>query len=312
MVLADGARALSWSADRTLRLWDLASGASRALEGHSDWVVARWCWPTARAPCRGQRTARCACGTWRAARAGRSKGTATVSGAVVLADGARALSWSGTGTLRLGTWRAARAGRSKGTAARSTGAVVLADGARALSWSCGPHAAPVGSGERARAGRSKGTATGSMARCCWPTARAPCRGQRTARCGCGIWRAAEPGARRAQRRGHWRGGVGRRRARPVRWSRWGPHVAPVGPGERPEPGARRAQRWGHWCGAVGRRRASPVVVWGLWVGDRMLRLWDLASGQSRALEGHTRWCWWRGAVGRRRARPVVGWVPQVH
>ncbi len=61
MVLADGARALSWSEDRTLRLWDLASGESRALEGHSD----------------------------------------RVTGAVVLADGARALSWSADGTLRL-------------------------------------------------------------------------------------------------------------------------------------------------------------------------------------------------------------------
>jgi NB-ARC domain/APAF-1 helical domain/WD domain, G-beta repeat len=115
VALADGARALSWSRDHTLRLWDLRNGTSRAFEGHSggvteavmvnhtlalsaagawrstDYTLRLWdlvsgasrvleghsapvygvtCWPTARAPYHGQRTARCACGTWRAVPAG--------------------------------------------------------------------------------------------------------------------------------------------------------------------------------------------------------------------------------------------------
>ena len=62
VVSADGARAVSWLWDRTLRLWDLASRALlRALEGHSG----------------------------------------SANGAVMLPDGARALSWSEDHTLRL-------------------------------------------------------------------------------------------------------------------------------------------------------------------------------------------------------------------
>ena len=39
-VLADGRRALSGSDDRTLRLWDLETGAElRRFEGHEDWVT---------------------------------------------------------------------------------------------------------------------------------------------------------------------------------------------------------------------------------------------------------------------------------
>jgi hypothetical protein len=39
VLLADGRRALSWSRDGTLRLWELESGANRALEEHSGPVV---------------------------------------------------------------------------------------------------------------------------------------------------------------------------------------------------------------------------------------------------------------------------------
>jgi WD40 repeat protein len=39
LLLAGGARALSWSWDNTLRLWDLASGESRKPEGHSSGAV---------------------------------------------------------------------------------------------------------------------------------------------------------------------------------------------------------------------------------------------------------------------------------
>ena len=39
-VLADGSRALSGSDDKTLRLWDLATGETlRTLEGHTAWVT---------------------------------------------------------------------------------------------------------------------------------------------------------------------------------------------------------------------------------------------------------------------------------
>ena len=39
-MLADGRRALSGSDDRTLRLWDLETGAElRRFEGHEDWVT---------------------------------------------------------------------------------------------------------------------------------------------------------------------------------------------------------------------------------------------------------------------------------
>jgi WD40 repeat protein len=40
-VTADGSRAVSASADQTLRLWDLANGQTiRTFEGHTDWINA--------------------------------------------------------------------------------------------------------------------------------------------------------------------------------------------------------------------------------------------------------------------------------
>lgn len=39
LLLPDGARALSWSNDGTLRLWDLESGQGRAMEGHGGSVL---------------------------------------------------------------------------------------------------------------------------------------------------------------------------------------------------------------------------------------------------------------------------------
>ena len=243
--------------------------------------LARWCWPTARAPCRGQGTARCACGTWRAATAGRSKGTATmVTGAVVLADGARALSWSCDRTLRLWDLASGQSRALEGHSARVHGAVVLADGARALSWS-GDRTLrlwDLASGEQPGARRAqrrvswRGGAGRRRAR--------PVVVRATARCACGTWRAAAAGCSkgtaprslarwcwptarapcRGQRTarcgcGTWRAArAGRSKGTAVRGllARWcwptarapcpgqGPHAAPVGPGERREPGARRA------------------------------------------------------------------------
>ena len=60
----DGARLLSGSQDKTLKLWDAATGRLlRTFEGHSD-AVTRWrSRPTARACSRAARTRRSSCGT---------------------------------------------------------------------------------------------------------------------------------------------------------------------------------------------------------------------------------------------------------
>jgi hypothetical protein len=97
VLLADRRRALSWSDDATLRLWDLERGeALHKLTGH----------------------------------------TARVDGALLLADGRRALSWSDDGTLKLWDLERGEALHTlTGHDARVDGALLLADGRRALSWS---------------------------------------------------------------------------------------------------------------------------------------------------------------------------------
>ena len=68
-VTPDGRQALSGSADKTLRLWDLATGQTlHTFTGHQDVVLggscgARWAAASPAPP-----IGRCACGTWRAAR----------------------------------------------------------------------------------------------------------------------------------------------------------------------------------------------------------------------------------------------------
>jgi WD40 repeat protein len=61
LLVSDERRALSWSDDNTLRLWDLETDATRTFEGHNS----------------------------------------SVRGALLLPDGRRALSWSEDSTLRL-------------------------------------------------------------------------------------------------------------------------------------------------------------------------------------------------------------------
>ena len=95
VLLDDGKRALSWSYDTTLRLWDLDKGESQPLEGHSD----------------------------------------RVNGAVLLDDGKRALSWSYDTTLRLWDLEKGQSQPLEGHGRSVEGAVVLDDGKRALSWS---------------------------------------------------------------------------------------------------------------------------------------------------------------------------------
>ena len=294
-------------------------GARRATAARS---LARWCWRTARAPCPGLRTGRCAVGPGERRKPGARRAQRLVRGAVVLADGARALSWSaGRHAAPVGPGERRKPGARR-PQRRGLGAVVLADGARALSWSCGQHAAPVGPGERQPAGRSKGTATGQWRGGVGRRRARPVlvSGPHAAPVGSGERR--KPGARRPQRLGL--GAVVLADGARALSGQHGPHAAPVGSGERRQPGARRPQRQGQWRGGVGRRRARPVVVtrtarcacgtWRAaragcskataagstgavvladgaralsWSADRTLRLWDLASGASRVLEGHS-------------------------
>jgi WD40 repeat protein len=96
-VLADGSRALSGSSDKTLRLWDLATGETlRTLEGH----------------------------------------THSVSAVAVLADGSRAVSGSYDNTIRLWDLTTSETLRTlEGHTGWVSAVAMLADGSRALSGS---------------------------------------------------------------------------------------------------------------------------------------------------------------------------------
>jgi WD40 repeat protein len=134
-VLPDG-RVLSWSYDKTLRLWDGASGNVVAvLEGHKGWIGG------ARVLSDGRLLSWSHDGSLRLwdylsiTELAVMKGhTSLVVGACVLSDG-RLLSWSNDGTLRLwdGTSGAALA-VLEGHTESIRGASVLSDG-RLLSWS---------------------------------------------------------------------------------------------------------------------------------------------------------------------------------
>ena len=91
LALADG-RALTWSDDRTLQLWDLETGDGRALKGHAGRSSARWRCPTA-VPSPGRTIGSCDCGIWKPA-------------TVVPSRGAQARSW--------GRWRCPTAASSPG------------------------------------------------------------------------------------------------------------------------------------------------------------------------------------------------------
>jgi WD40 repeat protein len=101
LLLLDRKRALSWSSDKKLRLWDLETGnqVGEPLTGH------KW----------------------------------TVNGALLLPDGKRALSWSSDDTLRLWDLETGKQvgkpliGHESGV----TGALLLPCGKQALSWSFG-------------------------------------------------------------------------------------------------------------------------------------------------------------------------------
>jgi WD40 repeat protein len=99
LLLPDGKRALSWSFDKTLRLWDLEMGnqVGEPLTGH-EWAV---------------------------------------NGALLLPDGKRALSWSGDHTLRLWDLETGyQLGEPFiGHQSAVDGALLLPTGKRVLSWS---------------------------------------------------------------------------------------------------------------------------------------------------------------------------------
>ncbi|MFT3718424.1 NB-ARC domain-containing protein [Pseudorhodoferax sp.] len=135
LALPDG-RALSWSYDGTLRLWDLQRpGEHHTLAGHAGWVRGALLLPDGRAlSWSDDRTLR----LWDLQRPGEHHTLAGhadgVRGALLLPDG-RALSWSDDRTLRL--WDLQRPGEHHtlaGHAGRVRGALLLPDG-RALSWS---------------------------------------------------------------------------------------------------------------------------------------------------------------------------------
>ena len=109
LVLSDG-RLLSWSDDKTLRLWDEQSGASLAvLKGHTNWVngalelsdgrLLSWAW---------DKTLRLWDGHSGVCLAVLEGHTDNINGVLELSDG-RLLSWSGTRPCGCGIATAARA-----------------------------------------------------------------------------------------------------------------------------------------------------------------------------------------------------------
>jgi WD40 repeat protein len=95
VALAGDGRAVSWSADGTLRVWELSSGCCAAvLEGHTGWV----------------------------------------NGVALTGDG-RAVSWSRDGTLRVWELSSGRCAAVLEGHARGVEGVALAGDGRAVSWS---------------------------------------------------------------------------------------------------------------------------------------------------------------------------------
>jgi WD40 repeat protein len=137
-VLAESHRALSGSGDKTLRLWDLATGETlRVLEGHAGPVSAVVVLADGRAlSCSDDKTLR----LWDLATGETLRilegHAGSVTAVAVLPDGRRALSGSSDRTLRL--WDLATGETLRvleGHAGPVSAVVVLADGRRALSGS---------------------------------------------------------------------------------------------------------------------------------------------------------------------------------
>ncbi len=136
VLLPDGARALSWSRDNTLRLWTLATGESQELRGHTGWVDGAVLLPDGARALSWSYDNTLRLWTLATGESQELRGhTNGINGAVLLPDGARALSWSDDNTLRLWTLATGESQELRGHTYGVRGAVLLPDGARALSWS---------------------------------------------------------------------------------------------------------------------------------------------------------------------------------
>ena len=209
----DGERILSWSEDKTLRLWDAATGAAiGAPLRHEDPVYGAALFAGRRsASCHGLRTRRAGFGTRRRARrSARRCGMRPGPGAPLFSpDGARVCHGlgrqdaAGFGTRR----RARRSAGLSGMTARSTGAAFSPDGERILSRPLRQDAAGFGTRRRARRSRSSAAMTAR-------SRRAPSR--RTARASVAVEdkTAAGFGTRRRERRSASRCGMTARSGAP--------------------------------------------------------------------------------------------------
>ncbi|MDM0048614.1 TIR domain-containing protein [Variovorax sp. J22R115] len=139
MLLAEGRKALSWSSDRTLKLWDLERGELlHALADHGRWVYGATLLAEGR-----QALSWAQDGTLKLWDLERGELLHTyaghedeVNGAALLAEGRQALSWSGDGTLKL--WDLERGELLHTYAGHEdevSGATLLAESRQALSWS---------------------------------------------------------------------------------------------------------------------------------------------------------------------------------
>jgi WD40 repeat protein len=135
VLLDDGVRALSWSEDRTLRLWDLESGVSRVLEGHNDWVYGAVLLDEDMRALSWSRDHTLRLWELKSGASRVLEGHSDYVTGAVLVNGRRVLSWSYDHTLRLWDLENGTSRTLKGHSDWVLGATLLPDGAHALSWS---------------------------------------------------------------------------------------------------------------------------------------------------------------------------------
>jgi WD40 repeat protein len=274
-LLPDGRGALSWSSDRTLRLWDLASGEGRILQGHGGRVNGALLLSEGRALIwSDDHTLRLwdlASGEGRRPLQGHG---GSVRGALLLPDG-RALSWSDDHTLRLWDLASGEGRPLQGHDGRVNGALLLPEG-RALSWS-DDHTLRLwdlasGEGRRPLQGHG-GSVRGALL---LPDGRAlSWSSDHTLR----LWDLASGEGRPL--RGHGAGVTGALLlpdGRALSWSddqtlRLWDLVSNRG---------RRLRGHGGVTGALLLPDGRALS----WSDDQTLRLWDLASGEGKPLRGH--------------------------
>ena len=138
-ILSDGRRALSWSSDHSLKLWDLEAGQLiHDLQGHQDSVQGAMLLPDGHhalswSPDQTLKLWKLEGGELLRDLQGHQD---TVLGAVLLDDGRSALSWSSDQTLRLWDLEAGQLRHDlQGHQKPVSGAALLDNGRHALSWS---------------------------------------------------------------------------------------------------------------------------------------------------------------------------------